>query len=79
MDLEQLIGDGDVDFTCPNEECGHQFKVKVKVLMHEGSTVTCPSCKSEITIEHEEGTDKKFRDANRALKDFERTLKNFGK
>ena len=77
LNLESLFGDADLDIECPG--CGHQFPVKLKEVMHEGNEVQCPSCKESIGINHEGGTAQELKKADKALKDLEKTLKNFGK
>lgn len=77
LDINDLIGDADIDMECPN--CDHEFSVKADKVLRKNAEVKCPACQASIKIQHDESVDRSIKSTNKALKDFERSLKRFGK
>lgn len=77
MDLDKLIGDQRIEIECPG--CNRAFKVKFKEISRDGATVRCPRCSRDIAISHSAESERSLRNANKALRDLERTLKRLGK
>jgi len=59
----------EMDIECPN--CGHSMKQRVED-MRPGRSRTCGSCGTEIEFTGDDG-----RQAQKALDDLEKALKNF--
>ncbi len=77
LSLNKLFGEQEIEITCPG--CEHQFPVKLKETMQDGNTIQCPSCQRSITIQHDDSAKQGLADIEKSLKNFESTLKNFGK
>lgn len=59
-------------------ECNRSISVPLKQVANE-ALIKC-TCGQEIQLKDSNGTNKKtIKDVNKSFKDFERTLKNFGK
>ncbi len=77
LNLENVLGSQPIEITCPG--CGHKFSVAFREVMREGNQITCSGCHQNITISHAPGTSQDLGKADRALKDFGKTIKNFGR
>ena len=77
LNVDSIFGSQELDSECPG--CGHQIKVSFHDLAREGNEITCSGCHKPITIEHTPETAKGLKDANKALRDLENTMKKFGK
>ncbi|WP_442951508.1 MJ0042-type zinc finger domain-containing protein [Paenibacillus sp. GYB004] len=75
--LESLFGDEKIDIDCP--QCQNRFKVKFKQVAKDGSIVSCPSCHTNIELRHDDTTKKTLTDADKASRDFEKTLNQLDK
>lgn len=64
MEMKDL----EFDFTCPS--CHHKFTIKVKEMV-PGQHQRCPYCQMTIEFTGDDG-----REAQKALDDLERTLRN---
>ena len=65
-----------VTVDCP--ECNRSISVTIKQVANE-ALIKC-NCGQEIQLKDSNGTNKKaIKDVNKSFKDFEKTLKNFGK
>lgn len=72
-----MFGDAKLDMNCPN--CEKEFKVKYKQLSKPGNKIKCPHCRENITITQDNKTKRELDGANKALKDLDKTFKNFDK
>lgn len=77
LNLRSLFGDDVTEYKCPN--CGHQVRFKTLDALEHGVKVDCPGCGQTINIEPEAEAGQSLRQANKALRDFEKTVKRFGK
>lgn len=77
LTLESMFSDGELDANCP--VCQHKFIVKFKDVVKDKSIVTCPECKQDIELIHEDTTKKTLKDSSKALKEFEKAFKKLGR
>lgn len=71
------ISKREVSIPCPN--CKRVIHVSLKQVVIE-DTVTCSGCSRKIKlVDKDKSARKGVKDINRALSDFEKTLKSFGK
>lgn len=75
--LESLFGDDKIDIDCP--QCQHRFKVKFKDVMKDGVVVNCPSCRTDIELQHDDTTKKTLHDAGRSAQNFDKSLEKLDK
>ena len=64
-----------VKIDCP--ECNRSMSVTLKQVAN-GALIKC-NCGQEIQLKSNSTNKKVIKDVNKSFKDFERTLKNFGK
>lgn len=84
ISFDSLFGDQEVEIDC--SACGQTFQVPFKKVAEDGATVICPSCKTDIIIEHDDTTKKTLKDSsselkqfNKSMKDLEKAMKKLGK
>lgn len=77
LTIDNIFGDATIDYTCP--ECSHDFKIKIRQVSKDNSTVQCPGCNANIKFVHTEETKKSQRDMQKAFDDLEKAFENFGK
>lgn len=75
--FDKLFGDEKLTIDCP--VCGRRFKVKMRQLTRDGSIIHCPSCETDIELQHDATTKRTLRDVERATKKFEKSLKDLEK
>lgn len=77
LNLSELYGKQSIDIQCPS--CDHKFKVKFDNLLKNNNIIKCSNCNNDIKIEHDSTTKKTLHDTDKALKDFEKSLKKLFK
>jgi DNA-directed RNA polymerase subunit M/transcription elongation factor TFIIS len=66
-----FFDDVDFDIDCPN--CNRKLNIKANQV---GSTITCRHCHAEIKLQ-DKNFKSEIKSANKAMNDFEKTLKSF--
>lgn len=65
-----------IDVPCP--QCGYEMEVHLIDVRLE-SRVFCPNCKATVLLRDERAsTETGFREVDRAMRDLEKSLRNFG-
>lgn len=66
-----------IDFPCP--ACGRKNTVTLAQVSRQ-ATVTCSGCRESIKLKDSNGSaNKSIRDINKAMRDFENSLKKLGR
>jgi predicted Zn finger-like uncharacterized protein len=77
MDLNSIFADAEMEMECPG--CKFEFTVTFSQVSEDGSTIQCPRCNAEIKVKHDDESKDTLNDLKKALNDFDRMFRNFGK
>jgi len=70
------INNQEIEHDCPS--CGKKIKFTLKQL-GTGATIKCRYCRDDIKLAPDNKSKREYRDMQKAVKNLENTLKNFGK
>lgn len=74
LNFDSLVGNQVLDLDCP------KCNAKVPYTINDvGNTIVCPGCSVEITLQATDSLSESKQSVDKALKDLQNTLKNFGK